>query len=120
LDAISKSPSDGFEERLFCRKSKGKTFRRAGPALTPGDLFLCKDPTQKKISPAGHQTPDPVNVHNINTRSDNHLQAEISNVKVQSSNPWQMTKFKIPNFIRDHMEDESYYLKFGFHLSFGF
>jgi hypothetical protein len=74
LDAISKSPSDGFEERLFCRKSNGKTFRRAGPALTPGDLFLCKDPTQKKISPAGHQTLDPINVHNVNTRSDDHLQ----------------------------------------------
>jgi len=74
LDAVSKTPSDGFEESLFCRKSDGEALRRAGPVLTPGDLFLCKDPAQKKIPPAGHQMLDSIDIHNINTRSDNHTQ----------------------------------------------
>jgi hypothetical protein len=74
LDAVSKPPSNGFEESLFCRKSDGKTFRRPGPVLAPGDLFLCKDPTQKEIAPARHQMLDPINIHNINTRSYNHIE----------------------------------------------
>src|SRR5271157_2275254 len=55
LDTVPEPPSDGFEEGLFCRKSDGEAFSRAGLALTPGDLFLCKDSTQKKISPTAHQ-----------------------------------------------------------------
>jgi hypothetical protein len=73
LDTVSKPPSDGFKESLFCREPDGKTFGWPGPLLAPDDLFLCKDPTKKKVSPASHQMLDPINIHNINTRSNNHL-----------------------------------------------
>jgi hypothetical protein len=73
LDAVSKPPSNGFEESLFCREPDGKTFGGPGPLPTPNDLFLCKDPTKKEVSPASHQTLDPTNVHNINTRSNDHI-----------------------------------------------
>jgi hypothetical protein len=87
LDTVPEPPSDGFEEGLFCRKSDGEALSRAGLALTPGDLFLCKDSTQKKISPTAHQMLDSINVHNVNTRSDDHTtisECGIRNAEVKS------------------------------------
>jgi hypothetical protein len=72
LDAVSKPPSNGFEESLFCREPDGKTFGRPGPLLAPDNLFLCKNPTQKEISPASHQTLNSIYIDNINTRSNDH------------------------------------------------
>ena len=73
LDAVSKPPPDGFEESLFGCEPDGKTLRGPGPLPTTDDLFLCKDPTKKEISPAGHQALDPTNIHNINACSNDHI-----------------------------------------------
>jgi len=72
LNAVSKPPSNCFEESLFGREPDGKTFRRPGPFPTPNDFVLCEDPTEKKVSPASHQALDPINIHDINTRSNDH------------------------------------------------
>src|SRR4030043_716453 len=76
LNTVSKPPSNGFEKRLFCRKSSGKAFRGTGSPLTPNDLFLGKNPTEKEISPSSHDTFDPINIHNIDTCSNNHNSSE--------------------------------------------
>src|SRR4030043_977860 len=76
LNTVSKPPSDGFEKSLFCRKSSGKAFRGPSSLLTPNNFFLGKNPTEKEISPSSHHTFDPINIHNINTNSNNHNSSE--------------------------------------------
>jgi hypothetical protein len=73
LDTISKAPSNSFEKGLLGCKPNGKTFGGASPFLTPDDFSLCKDPSKEEISPTGHYTFDPFNIHDVNTRAENHL-----------------------------------------------
>jgi hypothetical protein len=72
LDAVSKPPSDGFEESLLCGKPDGKAFRGPAPLLAPDDLFLREDATEKEVSPTSHQTLNPIDIDDINACADDH------------------------------------------------
>ncbi len=72
-DSVSKAPANGLEKGLFGRKPDGKTLGRMSPSLTPKDFFLCEDPAEEEISPTRDHALDPVNIDDVNARSNDHL-----------------------------------------------
>src|SRR5512136_1994268 len=76
LNSMSQSGSDRLEKSLFGCKEDGKTFRRSGPSLAPKDLLLRKYSAEEEISPAGHHVFDPLDIHNVNAGTKNHIPIE--------------------------------------------
>src|SRR4030066_454943 len=73
LNSIPQSGSDRLKKGLFGRKKDGKTFSRSGPSLAPEDLLLRKYPAKEEISPAGHHVFNPLDIHNVNAGTKDHI-----------------------------------------------
>jgi hypothetical protein len=81
LNSIPQSGSDRLEKGLIGCKEDGKTFRRSGPSLAPKDLLLREYPAKEEISPTGHHVFDPLDIHNVNTGTEDHIKFGIRNAE---------------------------------------